>query len=236
MIKRFTKNNALPYYIWFKLIREKKSRLSLPQKGDLFYFDGYPRSGNTYTTSLIKFFFEGIRFSHHLHTVGAVKIALSKNVPPLLIFRDPYDAIPSLYITKFQAKDLRLKIVDTKVLNEITKGYVDYYSFSLKHLSKVKLIAFQEVIEEPSLFLQFLIKEFNLPETDNILEKIEHHKAFIKSKEGKKKLKYSSLPNEQRTELKQNIKSSLAELPSFQNAQTTYHNLQQHKHLGFAKK
>lgn len=72
MIRKWFKSFPFLYVIWLKYFR--KSKLSVPSNEDVFYFDGYPRSGNSYLTILFKYIFPTVRFSHHLHCVASLKL------------------------------------------------------------------------------------------------------------------------------------------------------------------
>lgn len=71
------KTHTILYKIWFYL-KSSKPMTSLPNKKNLFFLTGYPRSGNSYFTNLLKYLNPKLNFSSHLHTIASIKIALKK--------------------------------------------------------------------------------------------------------------------------------------------------------------
>ena len=53
-LKSVFKSNPLLYRMWFSMNKNRINfgRNSLPTRGDNWYFDGYPRSGNTFYRNL----------------------------------------------------------------------------------------------------------------------------------------------------------------------------------------
>ena len=96
--KKSLLNISFIYKIWFyTYLNQKNKNLRLPKNKDPLYFDGYPRSGNTYTFGLIYRVYPSLhcKVSHHLHSIIVLKIAIKKDIKSIVIIRNPKDAIIS---------------------------------------------------------------------------------------------------------------------------------------------
>ncbi len=85
MLRKIIRSNPFLYKIWFKNVRNSKT--NLPKENDLFFFTGFPRSGNTYLTNLMKLIFPSLNFSHLLHTIASIKLAMNIKIPVFVIVR-----------------------------------------------------------------------------------------------------------------------------------------------------
>jgi hypothetical protein len=141
--------NAILYKLWFK--KCGKSKLKLPNRKDSFYFAGYPRSGNTYFTKLISAVLPELIFSHHLHTVGAIKLAFQSKLPVLIIIREPLESVASLYIMNNKGSSLNVELIDKYI-----EDYVEYHTFVFDNRSIIKIVEFEKLIKKPQLILDSL--------------------------------------------------------------------------------
>ena len=229
MLRRIFMSNPILFKFWFNNFR--KSRLNLPSNKDSFYFDGYPRSGNSYFTNLTREIYPKMSFSHHLHTIGAIKISLKKNIPTLIIVRNPLDSIASLYVMK--NKD---EVFNNKLLNKHIKDYIKYHEFVLKNINRLKIVEFQRLINEPQLFLDSLGElnvDLSIQKDDykRLLNAVENDS--IKKRQSKMSkehaLRFSSTPNPVRTKLKDEIKKSIVENHNFKKATDLFHDIIEQK-------
>lgn len=96
-IKSVVKSSPVLYKLWF--LRNKgtlRSNVRLSKIKDHYYFDGYPRSGNTYFHGLFKCLYPYLNGASHLHCTAGIKIACRFRVPKIIIIvRKPEDAILS---------------------------------------------------------------------------------------------------------------------------------------------
>ena len=109
------------FYLWYKLYRSKKKlKPKWFNKETTFYFDGYPRSGNTYMIFLMKEIYDEKNIIHHFHTIAPLKVALKKKIKSLIIIRNPIESVSSSYLKKFEKKELPLstfieRLTDQKI-------------------------------------------------------------------------------------------------------------------------
>jgi len=78
----------------------------------------------------IKRFYPNITYAYHLNTFAATKIAIRKNVLPIILIRNPLDSEASLSIMNSYYQ--KGNLLDEDFLNETLKDYIKYYDFVLK--------------------------------------------------------------------------------------------------------
>lgn len=201
-IKKIIASNIILYKLWFKVMRSKiGDRVVLPKKGDKLYFDGYPRSGNTYLLGMIHFFFPGAIKSSHLHSIAPIKIAIRKDISCVIIFRDPKNCVASNQFRKTNGK-----FVNHDLLNNQLRDYIEYYRYVLKMDKYICLVNFEDVKSIPALILNRINKRFELRQ-DLVLDEnqIQEYDKFISEKESSKKTASGSLPNKEREKYKKDI-------------------------------
>jgi hypothetical protein len=229
MLRKLIQTNPLLYRIWFNLIRKSKTTATLPDKKDYFYFGGFPRSGNSYLTNLIKELHPKVPFSHHLHTIAAIKIALNEKIPVVIIVRHPLECIASLQVMNQKDQDE----INKPLLERYISEYIHYHAFVLKHKQDLEIVVFEKTIKSPDEFLTTLY-EVSDPKIDPVkTEELSVERLSEKTTIGEKQKKmdkehavrFSSLPNKERTKLKEGIKAVLMELEDLQTCIALYDQL-----------
>jgi hypothetical protein len=97
--------------------------------------EGYPSSANSFTYNVFKCIGDRLAISHHTHSISNVKKALYFNVPTLVLFRNPDDAIPSR-VARFDI-DLKSAVIE----------YKKFYRYILTQSEDVHLADFEKIIE-----------------------------------------------------------------------------------------
>jgi len=144
-LKTLILRHSFFYKIWFfGFLKKKNKNLKLPKKYDPLYFDGYPRSGNTYTFGMISRVYPSLlcKVSHHLHSATVLKMALKKNIKSIIIIRHPKDAIISYLFAKREKFSK-----NNNFAKELIDQYVDYYEFVKNNLKDIKIIDFDQFIK-----------------------------------------------------------------------------------------
>jgi hypothetical protein len=230
-LKTLFKTKTLLYKIWFYLNKKNLStHIRLPDNRDDFYFEGYPRSGNTYVYGLMKSLYPETKSCSHLHTIAGLKIAQTKGVPAIVIIRQPEDAIASNLFTKTNGKEQDL---ENKMLTEVIEDWIVFYSYVLKslnsknnHKSKQRLhiIFFDKFLSDKynemnkiSLFLNN--DDLNLEIFKDVSENFDE---TMKLKENNKGIASSSLPSEKRKKFKMDRMEKIKNHPKFQITKNIY--------------
>lgn len=225
MLRRFFMRNPILYKLWFNKFSETK--LKLPNRKDSFYFDGYPRSGNTYFTKLLGIVFPKLIFSHHLHTVGGIKLAFRSKLPVLIIIREPLESIASLYVMNNKSSFLNEDLIDKYI-----EDYIQYYKFVLNNRSIIKIVEFQKLINKPQLILDslndlntnLLIQQIDYDILANEVQNNKMQKSQLKMSK-KHAVRFSSTPNSSRSMLKEEIKKTIITNYNFNKASTLFNAL-----------
>ena len=145
------------YRIYFRLMRHNSDiNVYLPLRTDHLFFDGFPRSGNTYLIALLHHVCPDLDFASHLHTVAALKIATSLKLPVYIVIRDPYNSIASLYYTKHKSGH------EKRELTYIIGSYCHYYRYLLQNRHHLNFILFPEWLEDKASTIQKILTELNI--------------------------------------------------------------------------
>jgi len=154
-MKRLIKSNPFLFKLWFELYRKNRGvEISYFNHKTKFLLDGYPRSGNTFAASLVKYIYGKDVFVHHFHAIAPIKIALRKDIPVFILIRDPKEAITSNYLKTFALKHKEIpKEVDKTLLNNLIIEYSNYYKFVYEQGNKINIIIFKDFISKPEIFL-----------------------------------------------------------------------------------
>ena len=204
MLKNFVKENEFLYRLWFVLIRTRqvKGKRRLPKATDDLFFTGFPRSGNTYLASLIVHCFPNLEFTHHLHTVGSIKIALSNNLKTLVVIRNPRDSVGS-YLA-FHSDDLDT-IPTERQVRHFVKRYCRYFQFLNEKKDVLQFISFENMIVDKKNTIGRIAEILGLPDfklSDDLLKEYDHK---IRKVEARKNTNAGSLPNEQKEAYKAKV-------------------------------
>jgi len=213
LIKSQVRSSPFFYRIWF-FIRQKGQKqllkLRLPQVGDDFYIDGYPRSGNTFCTGFLKWTVPEKKYAHHLHNIAPIKIALSKYIKTIVLYRNPKDTIASFAI--MQDSHGRGLKGNKDYLFEILQNYIFYYQFVLNEKNRITVLNFETIIDVNRLNNFFnkklLIQKKNKDELEEFVIK-------FKKNQKRKPNERTSSPNEERQKMKIHVEQIIEELPNF---------------------
>lgn len=201
-IHSHAKSNTLLYKLWFYTVRKHiGDNVRLPKDTDDFYFDGYPKSGNTYFCGLISALYPSLSFAHHLHTVAGLKIAARKKIPIFIIIRHPKDAIVSNIARKLIQKPQHL---EQNLIDKMVLEYNNYYDYVTRSKSTFNVFNFSLAIKDETLIPSHISSILKLEQFS--IEKFNHvrneFKALMKQKEQNKTDMASALPNKKREAFK----------------------------------
>ena len=224
-LRNFIKSNPLLYKIWFYSYRTRTGdKVRLPRADDHLYFDGYPRSGNTYISGLISHVYTDIKFTSHLHVIAGIKLALKQNLPVLIVIRKPEDAVIS---NLFRVTEKKRLGPTQKVVDQLMKGYIDFYNYVDSKKDILRILDFSKVTSEPLIILKEvseLLQGDN--RSDNELKiQIEKFDKRMKEREKTKINATSALPNEKRKSFKDSYKGLAIKSKFFDEASNIYHTL-----------
>lgn len=240
-IKKKFKSTPFLYKIWFYLLynsriwfyfvqgKINKIRIHWFSKDTQLYYDGFPRSGNTYLQYLVNLVWPYLEAVHHLHAIAPIKIALARKLPVFIIWRAPADTIASNYLKWHVVRGIEIPAaspleLNLRLLHSFLEEYIDYYSFILNNKDKFHLVHFKSLIYESE---KTLIRINNILPADlkvDIATINKNVKSAKKTSFGAKETYGASLPNESKNKAKSLIIKKLRTMPSFDKAQKLYLN------------
>ncbi|WP_339816141.1 sulfotransferase domain-containing protein [uncultured Imperialibacter sp.] len=222
MIRNFFLSKPIAFKLYFYLVRAfRGDKVRLPAKGDQLYFDGYPRSGNTYDVGLISDLVPGLVWAHHLHSEAALKIALKLGIKTVVIIRNPLQAVSSFIYTKNKA-------ATTEEIEALVQRYTKYYSFVKEKMNDLTLLSFESLTNNTA---GFVTQVFSVLELESGLSQqqlnnsILNYRHRMKLAEKNKTTESSSLPNKERDIFKGKIEDEVLNSKSFEAASGLFNEL-----------
>jgi len=205
------------YLMYFNLWRKHHgSKVILPKANHDFYFDGFPRSGNTYFTGLVNFYLPKLLFSSHLHTIAGIKLAFKHKLSVFIIVREPLETISSFYVMKNN---------ENTSLKSLTRQYIRYYNYLILNKNKINLIFFPEWLEVKALTLNKFIQTLGIDKPDITIELLNKYNELMQQIENRKDNTAGSFPNQYKNKLKNQAKEEITILKEFQHAQNLFSTL-----------
>jgi GalNAc-alpha-(1->4)-GalNAc-alpha-(1->3)-diNAcBac-PP-undecaprenol alpha-1,4-N-acetyl-D-galactosaminyltransferase len=203
-IKEKFKSSPFLYIMWFKLNKGKLFNfIKLPDPSHNYYFDGYPRSGNTFIHNYIKHLLPEFNGASHLHCIAGIKIAFKYKLPVIVVIREPFDAITSNLFMIYGDK----KQISNELMDEVIIEYIVFYKYVLAHKKDMHIIVFNDffnVLINTSLGILDFLKVDTM--SDSVLNsKYKEHLQIMKLKEKDKSDQSSSMPNKRRIKFKQTL-------------------------------
>lgn len=185
------------FYLYKLVFNAKKNdRKLLISENTEVVIEGFPRVGNTFfVLSFQNLCMESLHIAHHVHLTCQIKQGLKKNLPIIVLIRDPIDSV------------LSLKIREPKIF--IYVAFAWYYFFYRYVLKNKKLVYIKSFDAFTSDFSTIEVPNFNFKNTNDlqveeIFEKIAEINKKDLNKATKNKLAISS-PNNDKEKIKENL-------------------------------
>ena len=98
--------------------------------------DGFQRSANTYAYYYFKELNSETKIAHHSHSFRQIIYSVEKNIPTILLIRDPFDTILSTYIYHFKKVSF----------NVLAESWINFYKPLLSYKSHLVISDFDKTI------------------------------------------------------------------------------------------
>lgn len=181
----------------------KNLRLTLRE--DHLYFDGFPRSGNTYFAAAINTIFPELNFAHHRHCLAPLKIAVSKHVPSFVLMRNPKDAIASRLIQIKSEPGPMQSLPNEEISNRLVKDWQRYYSYCERNASKLAIITFEDAVENPYSCLRCIAETLGIDVSQVDRKRFREFHERFREHDRNKKQGSTSYPDKGRSDSKKSI-------------------------------
>lgn len=210
-LRSFAKENPVAYKIWlrwhcFRLGKKKK----LPKAGDQLYFDGFPRSGNTYFTAGLQKVFPGLTFANHLHAVAPIRIALDAGVPTFLLMRNPAEAVASyvLHIQSPITQSSKKGRDENKLCELLLEQWWRYYQWVDRLGGDLEVITSERAFSDPTSVGALVARRTKLDLDSSLIEGRwrKFHLAF-KERDRTKRQGSTSFPSKLREQQKARVRA-----------------------------
>lgn len=111
--------------------------------------DGFPRSANTYATTIFGQRNAGVTVAHHMHVPGQILRAMKLGIPCALLIRPPVASITSMLA------------IDSRLPLEIAVwSYIDFYRRAWPARDSVVLCRFDEIVSDAGILSRRLNARF----------------------------------------------------------------------------
>ena len=131
------------YYYIVRLFNKKKFNLKIPTRYTFLCVEGFPRSGNSFVSSLTRLMFHSQKVVSHSHNINVIKKSLKMNIKCIILIRNPVNCIISLLRLKNETKFYKNK----KLICFYLSQYLSYYSYvnKVKNHKNVLLINIENI-------------------------------------------------------------------------------------------
>lgn len=183
-----------------RLLKPKKVNYLVNHNTDIV-IEGFPRSGNTFAVAAFTLAQPNpMVIARHTHKVAQIIVAVRRQIPTLVIIREPIEAVTSLVIRQ---QHLSLEIA--------LKSYIRYYSHIMPYQYGFVVADFNEVISDFGQSIKKINEHFNTAFSpfyhtqDNVEKCFEIVDAMDRSDTGKNTVTITKVarPSSSRAKLKQ---------------------------------
>ncbi len=206
---------ALYPNLFFPLVNLKRNsrQLAVKKKTEIV-IEGFPRSGNSFAVGAFRSAqSQPVNIATHLHAPAQIILASHKNIPTLVVIRNPVDAVISLKALHMECNAVTKKTMnlsyDFKIL---LKSYIKFYKTIIPYKDKFVIGCFEEVTKDFSKIITKINQHFNTSFYSFKHTECNVQKVF--EKQG-----FHSGPTLQRQELKKRLKKEIEQI-EYQNLVT----------------
>ena len=194
------RNSSFLYPLYDKYVLRNQSAL-FPDKHTKLHLTGFPRSANTYCYNILKVAFPSLPLSTHIHTAASIRLALRFNVPTLVLVRDPVSTCCSLL--------LKHHIEPTaKEVGSLLLDYIEYHDVVMKKSAQLGILRFEDAVSSPEYIIRVVCQRLDFDLNNSAVEeKALAGQQLVEVKESDKSVEGSSLPNEERKQMKIGVES-----------------------------
>ena len=231
-VKRIYKNYPIPFIFWYYGYRKHKGvKISWFTRKTRLFVDGFPRSGNTFIIHLLrKNLLNRDEIVDHFHKIAGIKVAIFLNLPVFLLIRKPEDAITSYYLKHFALKKQNIpENINVELLKNLSKEYYIFYQYVNKNIPSKNIIHFDDLIQYPEHVLTRIANQIS-PKPNRTRFTRNEIEPSIQSYRGAQDTYGSSKPNEEKEQLKDELKRNIRDIDDFQYCKDVYEKINYNKY------
>jgi hypothetical protein len=199
----------IPYTHWRDRVNNRGEYGGrLIDKSTEIIIDGFPRSANSFAVKAFNLAQKNsVIVANHRHDPGQIITAIQKNIPAIVLVREPKNAVASLII-----RNNPINYTD-RYTKELFKKYLRYYLPIIPYLDKIIVANFETVITDFNLVINSVNSKFEtnfnafLHNEENVNQCFKMIEDLSRKYEGKGNIRETSIsrPSEHREEIKKKI-------------------------------
>jgi hypothetical protein len=149
----------------------------ITDKTDLIV-EGFPRSGNTFTVFALQDVAQNqLRISSHVHHPSQVKLAVQRDLPTVLVIREPIGALASYLTYGRHGRP-----------TDVFREYYAYYQELIPYADRVLILNFEEIISDMPAIIDRINGRFAMAlppfdqspgNVDHLFEEIARHHQLV---------------------------------------------------------
>ena len=184
-------------------MRENSRQLAINKETQIV-IEGFPRSGNSFAVGAFRSAqSQPINIATHLHAPAQIILACRKNIPTLVVIRNPIDAVVSLKALHMECNSQTQEAIESSCnFSILLKSYINFYRTIISHKDKFVVGKFEETTKDFSKIITKINHHF-----DTKFSEFEHTESNVQqvfNQQG-----FHAGPTLQRQELKRELKKEI---------------------------
>lgn len=130
-------------------IRESSRKLAINQETEIV-IEGFPRSGNSFAVGAFRSAqSQPVNIATHLHAPAQIILACRKNIPTLVVIRNPVDAVVSLKALCIECNTQTQEIIESSYdFKVLLKSYINFYKAIIPYRNRFIVGKFEETTKD----------------------------------------------------------------------------------------
>jgi hypothetical protein len=190
----------------------------VPTRATDVFVTGVWRSANTFARHLMLRLFPSLRFASHGHVTATLKLAQRRNVPTVVLIREPLDTVASAYL-KWESEFG--EFTDAQV-DRYLSYYIRYYTYVVENRDAFRILTFETITARPEA-LTDILAEWGVIEPIEAAEVREAAEAVLDDLRNEDKpAAQREAPREEKAPLKQKAVERIRSNPKLAEARRVY--------------
>ena len=145
----------------FVHLKSKSRKLAVTNRTEIV-IEGFPRSGNSFAVAAFRAAQpRSVKIATHLHAPAQIILAARKNIPTLVVIRNPIDAVISLRALDIESHSLGRSPLFDWSSEQLLRSYIRFYTSIIPYQNKYVLGLFEEVTKDFGPVVRKINQRFN---------------------------------------------------------------------------
>jgi len=149
--------------LFFPLVNLKsRSRKLAVGKNTELVIEGFPRSANSFAVGAFQSAqSRPIAIANHLHAPAQILLAARRDIPTLVLIRQPTDAVISMNALHLELSDIQNRSPRNTTLGQLLRSYIRFYTTIMPYKENYIVGIFEEVIIDFGAVIEKVNQRFN---------------------------------------------------------------------------